>query len=53
MDPEIKKNFEDIILTPASNEDILTRVEVWICTYQTLCDPDAENKSFMLDTLKL
>ena len=27
MDPQIKSKFEDIILTPASNEDILTRLK--------------------------
>jgi hypothetical protein len=49
---EIRNQFEDIILLPTSNEDILTRVEVWICTYNMMTNQDISSKTFSLNELK-
>ena len=52
MNEKRRKSFEDFILMPCGNEDLLTRIDVWIKTYQTLLMPNkVEEKSYSLDTI--
>ena len=45
-------SFEDFILMPCGNEDLLTRIDVWIKTYQSLMMPQkVEEKTYSLDIL--
>ena len=51
MDPEIRNKFDDFILMPCGNEDLLTRIDVWIKTYQNVIKPlELEPKTFSVDT---
>ena len=50
MSPELKVQFEDIILMPCSNEDLLTRIDVWIMTFRTI-QSHVDAKSYALDSL--
>lgn len=52
MPVEIRNQFEDIILMPNSQEDLLTRIEIWICTYLTINDNSISAKTFTLDEIQ-
>ena len=34
LPPKIRKKFQDFVLMPCGNEDLLTRIEVWIKTFE-------------------
>ena len=44
--------YDDILLLPCNNEDILTRIEVWTNTAEFLMNYEEESKTFSLDTLE-
>ncbi len=50
MPQDLRIQFEDIILIPCSNEDLLTRIDVWILTFRTVRS-NIDTKSFALDSL--
>ncbi len=50
MTKDDKWNFNDILLMPCGTEDLLTRIDIWIKTYETLCDDDTEMKSFSVES---
>jgi hypothetical protein len=52
MPIEIRNQFEDFILMPNSQEDLLTRIEIWICTYLTVCDDTIAAKTYSLDEIQ-
>ena len=45
--------YDDILLLPCSNEDILTRIEVWTNTAEFLMNYEEESKTFSLDSLEI
>ena len=53
MENSEKFLYDDILLLPCNNEDILTRIEVWTNTAEFLKNYKEESKTFSLDTLEL
>ncbi len=45
--------YDDILLLPCNNEDILTRIEVWTNTAEFLMNYKEESKTFSLDKLEI
>ena len=44
-----KHLYEDFLLLPCGNEDLLTRIEVWTKTYGIMCEDRTVQKTFSLD----
>ncbi len=53
MENSEKYLYDDILLLPCNNEDILTRIEVWTNTAEFLMNYEEGSKTFSLDTLEL
>ena len=53
MENSEKFLYDDILLLPCNNEDILTRIEVWTNTAEFLMNYEEGSKTFSLDTLEL
>ncbi|UYP48692.1 hypothetical protein NEF87_004977 [Candidatus Lokiarchaeum ossiferum] len=51
MTKDDKWNFNDILLMPCGTEDMLTRIDIWIKTYETICN-ETGGKSFSLEPLE-
>ena len=51
MEIHEKHLYEDFLLIPCSNEDLLTRIEVWTRTYGIMCEDKVAKKTFSLDEL--
>ena len=51
MDPSEKLLFEDILLVPFGNEDLLTRIEIWVRTYEIMSNPSLGTKTYSLDSI--
>lgn len=51
MPAEEKHKYEDFLLIPCSNEDLLTRIEVWTRTYDIMCEEKEITKTYTLDEL--
>lgn len=51
MEIHEKHLYEDFLLIPCSNEDLLTRIEVWTRTYGVMCKDEIQKKTFSLDNL--
>ncbi len=49
IDDRIRHQFEDIMLMPCGAEDLLTRVDIWVKTYELVCQDDPQSKSFQVD----
>ena len=49
MPSEERWNYEDILLMPCNTEDLLTRIDIWIKTYQIMCSEDTRAKSYSVD----
>jgi len=45
--------YDDILLLPCNNEDILTRIEVWTNTAEFLQNYEYESKTFSIDKLEI
>jgi hypothetical protein len=45
--------YDDILLLPCNNEDILTRIEVWTKTADFLKNYKEDSKSFSIDKLEI
>ncbi|MHA1561473.1 MAG: hypothetical protein ACTSPA_05045, partial [Promethearchaeota archaeon] len=45
--------YDDILLLPCNNEDILTRIEVWTNTAEFLMNYEDESKTFSIDKLEI
>ena len=45
--------YDDILLLPCNNEDILTRIEVWTNTADFLKNYKEDSKSFSIDKLEI
>ncbi|MHA1646497.1 MAG: hypothetical protein ACTSVU_00955 [Promethearchaeota archaeon] len=41
--------FEDIMLMPCSYEDLLTRIEVWVKTYNVMSGDDKKGHTYLVD----
>ena len=41
--------FEDIMLMPCSYEDLLTRIEVWVKTYDVISGDDKKGHTYLVD----
>lgn len=52
MTKDDKWNFNDILLMPCGTEDMLTRIDIWIKTYETICNEEAVGKTFSLEPLE-
>ncbi len=52
MSLEEKHHYEDFLLIPCSNEDMLTRIEVWTRTYKIMCRTNGKNKKYSLDEIR-
>ena len=44
--------YDDILLLPCNNEDLLTRIEVWTTTAKFLKNYKEKSKTFSIDTLE-
>ncbi|QEE17006.1 hypothetical protein DSAG12_02838 [Promethearchaeum syntrophicum] len=51
MDNSERYLYDDILLLPCNNEDILTRIEVWTNTAEFLMNYEKESKTFSIDSL--
>jgi len=51
MNPAFRNQFEDFLLKPMGNEDLLTRIEVWVRTFEIVNNDEVHAKSYSLDTL--
>ncbi|WP_457558699.1 hypothetical protein [Candidatus Harpocratesius sp.] len=49
IEEKVKHMFEDILLMPCGSEDLLTRVDIWIKTYNLLCSDEIESRTFQIN----
>ncbi|MHA1777453.1 MAG: hypothetical protein ACTSWC_11810 [Promethearchaeota archaeon] len=49
IDEKVKYMFEDILLMPCGAEDLLTRVDVWIKTYNVVCSDEIKPITFHVE----
>ena len=50
MAKDDKWKFNDILLMPCNTEDLLTRIDIWIKTYVSICDDEPKSHSFSLES---
>ena len=51
MSSSFRNMFEDFLLKPMGNEDLLTRIEVWVRTFEIVNNEEVQAKTYSLDTL--
>jgi response regulator RpfG family c-di-GMP phosphodiesterase len=51
MSASFRNKFEDFLLKPMGNEDLLTRIEVWVRTFEIVNSEEVQAKTYSLDTL--
>ena len=51
MEPRFRNLFEDFLLKPMGNEDLLTRIEIWVRTFEIVNSEEAQTKTYSLDSL--
>lgn len=49
IDSQIRHKFEDILLMPCGAEDLLTRVDIWVKTYDVVCNDEPKSQTFHVD----
>ncbi|MHA1610759.1 MAG: hypothetical protein ACTSVZ_13305 [Promethearchaeota archaeon] len=49
IENRIRHQFEDILLMPCGAEDLLTRVDIWVKTYELVCQDNPKSQSFQID----
>jgi hypothetical protein len=48
---EERKYFEDLLLMPCGNEDLLTRIEIWSRTYELMFSDEINAKTYSLNSI--
>ncbi len=46
-----KRMFDDILLMPCGNEDLLTRIDIWQKTFEIISNGSQASKTYALDSL--